>query len=481
MAAIERELAYGQRGEPTPGRRELPRGTPGTELERPGRTVARPVDRAGLQSELGRLRAERSRHEGYIEQGEPAVRKFDEPTADYIRRVQREAEAEGLDRPAFAPSQELVTRRFLDYTAGGTKLPTPEKRRKYKLQRAGIQRTDPEVIFAGVQRNIRARIATETVTEQFDRHAHSRLRDMDALELKRAAKREGLDEAQFVVWFPGRFEDAMRERARHADAARDEGAQLRSDSMELDTEAFGLEVRGLLGTGHDDGAVVPLSAIGEQHRGQRGTIIPKAVHNEIFDSAKHGATLGGRLADRIKSAQARAVLGAGNLAWVVADTTGNAIAALVAGVRPGEFARAQAFWQTLDPKVRARLEQEIDIGQQRSQTYVPHLGVTANGRTINTLRAWRSTPIGAETQPLRRALHAGLRAQPIRRGIDAFLTVERKIANDPFRRAAVYHFARQEHFRRLDAELGQLNGIMRRVSQKATGGVSGPRAGRPAQ
>jgi hypothetical protein len=101
---------------------------------------------------------------------------------------------------------------------------------------------------------------------------------------------------------------------------------------------------------------------------------------------------------------------------------------------------------------------ELDVGTSRSNTHIPRLGATANNRFVNFFRYLRESPWGQ-------------RLRPVQRSINAFLTLERSVGNNPQRRALAYHLLRKEAFRQLDQDVGHLNGLLHRAASIFTGGT----------
>lgn len=373
-----------------------------------------------------------------------AASKRGEPTADFLRRVVEAARGEGRAAPEFAPSQARWAPRFSNYTAGGTAVPEPPPRRTYALQRRGVQRTDLGIVYEGVQRNLKMRVSANLVADMYDRHSHPKYRNMTLAQLQAAARREGWDLRQVAFWFPKRYREALEDYGRQAEDMRARGEQ--PEAVLEDLEAPPPELREAVKAatlpGNVDIATVARRA--PEFLKVRGTIIPRTIHNEIFSATRPDSALE-RVFERLKTMQSRAVLGALNINWVQADFLGNAaLSMLGAGVGPITVIRSMRFFRSLPEEVRAKLEAELDVGNARFQTHVPHMGSTVNNKVVNTWRAWRATPLGQT-------------ARPVRKTIDAFLAVEKVIANDPWRRAVAYKMLRNEAFLRIDRNAGNLN------------------------
>jgi hypothetical protein len=447
-------------------------------MQAPGRGLGPRARAAAVQAAEAKMLAEATR--GSVAQlrskPRPAVRSTEatrpEITGEFVRRVRDRARETGRPtRPLFAPSEEFGARRFADYTVGGTQLVRGPKRRKYVLQRKGKQRMTPEVIFEGIQRNIKQRHNAELIMRTFDRLAHPKARRMSAQELKRFIEREGIDLSQVAIWFPGRFEEGLRRLGEAGEEMRAAGQRVKEgDGMDPGGDAGGVVLP-------DDSATVglmrdsivkvdnlrALDAALEKFEGEGGTIVPRAAYNEIFSSTK-GDTQAGRVMQRLSSLQSRAVLGTLNVNWLLADTMANgAMAFLMEGVTPVEYARGISFMRRMPEHLRREIDSELDIGRFKSQTYIPHMGSTANSAFVNRWRALRSIPPGTDARPLTRAAGAALRARPIQRGIDQFLRLERTVANIPPRQAVFYKLLRDEAFRRMDEEIGAANRLTNRL------------------
>jgi hypothetical protein len=406
----------------------------------------------------------------------PAVRSTvterPETTREFVGRVRERARETGRpERPLFAPSEEFGARRFADYTVGGTQLVSGPKRRKYALARKGTQRMTPEVVFEGIQRNIKQRHNAELIVKTFDRVAHPEARRLSALELKRFIEREGLNLSDVAIWFPGRFEEGLRRLGEAGEEMRAAGRRVKEgEGIDPAGDAGGAlrpADNATLALVRDSAIVADtqsgLDAALAKFEGEGGTLIPRATYDEIFASTK-GDTQAGRAMQRVTSLQSRAVLGTANVNWLLADTLANgAMSFLMEGITPVSYVRGRSFIRALPEELRREIDSVVDIGQFKSQTYIPHLGSTANSAFVNKWRALRSIPPGQDAHPLTRAAGLALRARPIQRGIDQFLKLERTVANIPPRRALFYKLLRDEAFRRMDAESGQMIRLTNRV------------------
>lgn len=361
----------------------------------------------------------------------------------FARRVREKASEEGLEAPSFAPSERFVEPRFHTYTAGGQRVPAPPKRRTYKLQRTGEQRTDPRVIYDGIQRNIKRRVTTRLVKDIAERSAHPTIRGT-VHDIKKAVQREGIDLSDAAVWFPGRWDAEVSGLAAHVERARERGTRAEAD-------AEGGEARGLVELEDSFRASArrvddprDLDGLAAEMGNERALLIPRAVYDELHSSMKE--TVVGRALERLKTAQSRTVLGTLNINWLVMDAVSNsALVAAFGNVGPTTWIRGQAWLRKLDPDVRRKVETEIGIGSQRSQVHKPRLGATANWRWLNAYRSFR------EGHPL------GSRVKPISGTIDAFLKLEKSVANDPQRVALLYRLARKDAMRDLERHTAGLN------------------------
>ena len=406
-----------------------------------------------------------------------------ESGAAFARRVKEAADREGLPAPAFAPSERFAEPKLSQYTAGGQRAPAIVKRRTYANQRRGVQRTDPQVIYDGIQRNVKARITGRLVADLYDRHAHPTYRDMTLSELKAAIEREGYDPSEVAIVFPGMARDTLRAQEGQALAAGREAVN-EAEIGDLDRLAQAVEgsavlldgrgPRGLnMRRGDYQGAmatVEDLAALAEdpRYRTVKGALYPRGAYDELFNSVK-GETALGRAIEKMKTVQSKLVLGPGNVNWVISDAIGNAaVMAFAGGVGPVTFLKAQAWFRGLDDVTKARLEDLVDVGMQRSNVHRPKMGSTVNSRLANTWRALRQTPLGKEHSPLMRAASQVLGRHPINVVVDGWFSLERTVANDPFRRAYLYKLTRSEAFRELDAKAGKLNATLERMQGTLT-------------
>jgi hypothetical protein len=385
-----------------------------------------------------------------------------ETAAEFARRVRERADQEGLGTPAFVPSQQFIEKRFGTYAVGGTRAPAEAKRRTYALQRKGVQRTDPEVVYHGIQRNLKQAHTVRLVADVFDRHAHPVYRNMTAVELKRAIQREGFGVDEVAIWFPGRFREFVRAVADEAEDMRARGERAADDLNDAETGARHVREAMRLSVVELD-HLSDLDRLSEQFSRTRGALVPRTMLNEIT------ATMGGELAiervlERLKTMQSRAVLGGLNVNWVIADFLANGALASTKGVGPVSIVKANLWMRRLPDEQRRALHEFLDISSLRSNTHVPHLGGSVNSKWVNTWRAWRSAPIAAERNPLRKTVAMLVSGKPIQRGITGFLKAEQVIANDPWRRAVAYKLLRNEAFDRIDNELGTMNRLQARVA-----------------
>jgi hypothetical protein len=401
-----------------------------------------------------------------------AKRERGETTAEWVKRVRKAMEDNGIDHPPFfAPSEELRTPKFSIYTAGGARSPEPPKRRQYVLQRQGRERTDPEIIYEGIQRNHRTRISAQLVADVFDRVAHHRYRNMTTHELKKLAQKEGFDPSLYAVWYPKLYRDTLRNRLVGEMQGAASGAGRAATDVETAAGAQGgafTHLADLLDPKSRDGAIVAADNMRDLHalldssrfKAERGTLIPRAAADELLSSTKE--TAAGRLMERLKTLQSRAVLGGLNINWVQADAVVNTLVATVlGGASPASFIQQRAFFRGLPPAVKDWAHEELDIGTSRSNVHIPRLGATVNNRFVNFFRFWRESPWGQ-------------RVRPIQRTINTFLKAERAIGNNPQRRALAYHLLRKEAFRQLDTDVGHMNAVFNRVASIFTGGAYTP-------
>lgn len=401
-----------------------------------------------------------------------AKRERGETTAEWVKRVRRAMDENGIDHPPFfAPSEELRTPKFSIYTAGGARSPEPPKLRTYVLQRQGRERTDPEIIYEGIQRNHRKRISAQLVVDVFDRVAHPRYRNMATHELKKLAQKEGFDPSLYAVWYPKLYRDTLRNRWVGEQEGAAAGAGSAATNLETAAAAQGAafgHLKDLLDPSSKDSAIVAANNVRDLYaqldnprfKAERGTLIPRAAADELLSSSKETAF--GRLMERLKTAQSRAVLGALNLNWVQADALVNSlVATVIGGASPAAFVQQRAFFRNLPADLRRFAHDELDVGTARSNTHIPRMGATVNNRFVNFFRLWRESPWGQ-------------RLRPIQRTINTFLKAERAVGNNPQRRALAYHLLRKEAFRQLDTNVGHLNGVLNRVASIFSGGAYTP-------
>lgn len=397
-----------------------------------------------------------------------------ESTADWVKRVKKAMADNGIDHPPFfAPSEELRTPKFSIYAAGGTKSPEPSKRRTGVLQRQGRERTDPTVIFEGIQRNHKTRISAQLVVDVFDRVAHHRYRNLPNHELKKLAQNEGFDPSLYAVWYPKLYRDTLRNRLVGEQEGSAAGAGRSTTQLEADAagqDAAFTHLKALVDPEHKDSAVIVANNIRDLHaqldsprfKAERGTLIPRAAADEILSSTKETAF--GRVMERLKTAQSRAVLGGLNFNWVQADAIVNTLVATVfGGASPAAFVQQHRFFKNLPADVKRWAHDELDIGTSRSNVHIPKMGAAMNNRFVNFFRFLRESPWGQ-------------RARPVQHTINTFLRAERAIGNNPQRRALAYHLLRKEAFRQLDHDVGAMNGLLHRVSSAFTLGAFTPEA-----
>jgi hypothetical protein len=385
-----------------------------------------------------------------------------ESTSAWIKRVRAAMEENGIDHPPFfAPSEELRTPKFSNYTAGGARAPEPFKKRTGALQRQGRERSDPEVIYEGIQRNHRMRISGQLVADVFDRVAHPRYRNITTHELKKLAQNEGFDPSLYAVWYPKLYRDTLRNRIVAEQQGAAEGFGRAASQLEQEAAAqggaFG-HLRELLDPRSQHAVIVGADNLKDLYaqldnprfKGERGTLIPRAAADELLSSAKE--TSFGRVMERLKTMQSRAVLGALNVNWVQADAFVNSlVATVIGGASPAAFVQQARFFKRLPPDLKRWAHEELDIGTSRSNVHIPRMGAAVNNRFVNFFRFLRESPWGQ-------------RVRPIQRTINTFLRLERGVGNNPQRRALAYHLLRKEAFHQLDGDVSHLNGILHRVS-----------------
>jgi hypothetical protein len=329
------------------------------------------------------------------------------------------------------------------------------------------------VIYEGIQRNHRTRISAQLVADIFDRVAHHRYRNMTTHELKLIAQKEGFDPSLYAVWYPKLYRDTLRNRLVAEQQGAAEGFGRAASQLEQEAAsqgaAFG-HLRELLDPRSQHAVVVGADNLKDLYaqlenprfKSERGTLIPRAAADEMLASTKETAF--GRVMERLKTLQSRAVLGGLNLNWLQADAVVNTLVGTVfGGTSPAAYFQQHRFFRDLPPDVKRWAHDELDVGNARSNTHIPRLGATVNNRFANYFRFLRESPWGQ-------------RVRPVQRTINAFLSFERGVANNPQRRALAYHLLRKEAFRQLDQDVGALNGIMHRVSSVFTLGAHTPEA-----
>jgi hypothetical protein len=396
-------------------------------------------------SRFARLRRE-------LEHADPGELAKPETALTYALRVVRAAEHSERPRPSFSPSEGFFDPHFGSYAVGGSGAPAPLKRRTYELQRQGRQRTDPGIVYDGIQRNLKYRITVDLVADNFNRHTHPVYRDMPLSELRKAMAREGFDLTQVAIWIPDRYGTNLTKLADEMERLRAEGRQA---GPNLDDD---LQAVSTVGQALDEAVFTPrtlsdLDKVIEQQGGRlRGSIVPRAVSDEIMATTKREGKVA-RFFERLKTIQSRTVLGTLNVNWLQADFLANGAVAAIEGVSPLTVLKGLAFYKRLqktDPEVAAAWADELDVGPSKFQTHVPHMGATVNNKYVNTWRAFRSIPGWKSARPLR-AL------------IDHFLRAENVVANQPWRIGVAYKLLRSETMARMDRNTGLLHGTMARV------------------
>ena len=385
-----------------------------------------------------------------------------EPVTDYVRRVRKEARAKGLPDPGFAQSERFFDQHFAEHTAGGMGAHNPVKRREYRLMDAGVQRTDMGVVFDGIQRNTKAMVTTRLVQEIADRAADNRYGRLTPLQAKKVIESNGWDPREVALWFPDQMRDAFSGTLQERYLGERGGAEL------VDTVSDAPMIKTAL-----DRSMYALADVPDHLQNAGARIVLRSVMDELQSMSKE--TSAGRFLERLKSLQSRTVLGTFNINWLLSDMIGNtAVAGLLGRASPVDLIRMHSLYRRMKPADRQALEAIMDTGQARFGTAKGHMGATVGGGGFaDQWRALRSTPLASDKNPLLKSGAWLMRRHPVSTPINAFLKFEKGLASDPQRQAVFMRFMRSEAFRRLDADMGQLNGLLNRVVPKWFGGKQG--------
>lgn len=188
-----------------------------------------------------------------------------ESVAEFIARVDRVAQRNGLDVPGYYLSRERPEGVNAAFSLGQTKAVKPSRRYEGELFRTGREDTSPDAFETGLARNIREGVNWNTIADVWERNSPEWGRNRGLVDLKREIERRGLDPDGFRLVNLGVFRrnvpDADTPDLRDADLNQTGDSRLHKAIENATHDLAGAE--------------------SEFGRNARFTLIPKAVADEL--------------------------------------------------------------------------------------------------------------------------------------------------------------------------------------------------------
>lgn len=298
----------------------------------------------------------------------------------HLRRVYKEANAAGLERPLYFPSEKFALEK-----GGGTALQSDAARamgssRQYtgKLYATGREVLDPKVYARGRARSIKRKWNWRLVHDQLDTHAFKSIDGMVTKgktlgELRHAVDNATGDLKHVAFYNPGRFQSAVAElRRQGVDIEHDEGT-------------FGEALKSAL---KENGELSP------NDLGETGWhVVPHDVLDEIRMETGKPSKLG-RAWDQTKAFQSRMLLGT-NPSWLAFQMLSEgAVTAAAMGGRLSSFAKAPLYFRKLDQKTKDDLVPWLNAGVAHHELVNATLGPASDSLMARGWRAFRESGIG---------------------------------------------------------------------------------------
>lgn len=406
--------------------------------------------------------------------GLPGLAKMEgETTVQFVRRVRKAADAEGLERPLYFPSEKWDPDDAPDFAGravGGTDASPRAFQYTGRLFRAGAQNTDPRVYLQGLARSIKAKHNYRLVADTMDKNAFDGLKDMPIRALKDELEKRGIAMDSVAFWSPGVYRDRVASTERR-DTDEREGFDRDEDYDEddirsalADSTITGDELERRLTRKNDPSLEYMMS--------QGWSVVPRNVHDEVHASKPSNRTLqaAGRKFDIVKGKQSRLMLGAANIPWLQFQVASNmGLSALATkGTGALDAVRAQRWYKKLPDADKETVDALVGGGMGFDGTLQTKLGAAAKGDLLDGYRRFKAAPFW-DAGPRVAGRQATLRkANPI----DAMFALDQK-QNAVFRRSVLYNSVRRSEptVRAIMREQDRLFGGKAEARDKAITGV----------
>ncbi len=362
------------------------------------------------------LHAQRVRYE---KQGEHlgVLRREKETDRDYVKRVKATAKKQGLDRPGYFPSKELVEGEFGARTTGGTKAMMADRQRTGELFRTGRESSDRRLLPTAHARNIKRGINHKLVSDTLDGAQYGRYNKADGKgktlhEQKLDVDNDGVTKVAY--WNPGIYNKIRR-------------AQGDTD-VDVESELGDVSIEDALKHSTWDGK----STVPDEYANDRGwKVVDESVYDEIHDAVKSGKSdFVGRSWDIGKGKMSRVILA--HPAWLSFQTASNGLLTGISGTGPKSIVDSQRFWRKLTPEQKDAIEPYIGVKPfHDDQT---RLGAASNSKVINSYRAFKQTDFYKKAH----------KANPL----DLIFRVD-NAQNNFWRKAVFYNKAKKEAYARM--------------------------------
>jgi hypothetical protein len=241
-------------------------------------------------------RIEKKLNDGDFGKGEAAKERaaalVDTARRQFVARMRKRAEDEGLPEPVYVLHRPRRTAGFADYTPGGTRTIAGPGRTEYRLFDEGRADTSPAAYEQGIARSIKRSVNWNTVNDILERNAPAWGRGKPIEALRQQIDARDLDPREWVVVDMGLF---RRKRNEAGDEER------RGDELEA---AGDTAIHDAVGN-----ATHTLDAAEASFRGtgQRFVLVNKAVADELREMTKPSG-VPGRTVSKVQGLTSRAIL-----------------------------------------------------------------------------------------------------------------------------------------------------------------------------